>query len=407
MAIARNRMTRVGVMALAILFTGDGAPPTEFRIFAAGLNTTRNGNYLFDAKAATDVMAAYQAHGTDVMVDLEHLSLNEESRSYDPDARGWCKLELRGGELWAVGVSWTPDGEMRLREKRQRYISPVFKFSEKTRRVERVLNVAITALPATDHLEPLVAANQLSGGDNTMSPEQLAAIAEALGLGGDANVEDVIATISAMVKKLTDAANGDGDPEDKAEPPEGTPAAAAEAAPPVVAAARIRIAARALAKLSGKRDIGEVVSEVEAWHASHLELETSRAKLAQDRATLEGSERRRLVGDLVKLGAEIPATAWSDDAGTKPAEPWASMPIVALRERVAKLTGAKGGTVTRINPRPVPVAADRGGQIVSVNGESVELTGSEVAACKAAGATVEAYAANKLIRTRARAAQSS
>src|SRR6185295_17430879 len=122
---AINRMHRV--IALAVLFNGD-TPPSEFRIFAAGENATTKGIFVFNEQAARDVMASYEAHGIDVMIDLEHLSLesSEQSRNFDPDARGWCKLELRNGELWATGVTWTPDGETRLREKRQRYISPAF-----------------------------------------------------------------------------------------------------------------------------------------------------------------------------------------------------------------------------------------------------------------------------------------
>jgi phage I-like protein len=399
-------------MGSAMAFGAADPLPTEFRIFAAGMNTTRQGDFLFDEVAASVVMEAYERHGTDLMIDLEHLSLDEESRAYDPDARGWCKLEVRNGELWAVAVTWTPDGESRLREKRQRYVSPVFAFNEKSRRVGRVLNIAITALPATDHLEPLVAANLL-GGENTMSPEQLAAIAEALGLGADANVEDVLATIAAMVKKVQDAANGNATAEDtSAEPPaEGTPAAAAASAPPVMVAARIQTATHALVRLTGKKDIGEAVREAEAWRTSHLELETQRAKLTQERAALEGGERRRLVGELVKLGAEIPATAWADDDATKPAEPWASMPIATLRDRVAKLTKAKGGgagaRTTSTGAPPRATADEEGGEAVIVRGETVQLSAHEVAACKDSGAKVEDYAANKLIRTRAQAARRS
>ena len=392
-------------MALAVLFNGD-VPPREFQIFAPGMNHTRNGDYLFDERAAAEVMAAFTEHGVDVMIDLEHLSLEDGSRNYDPDARGWCKLEVRNGALWAAEVSWTPDGDARLREKRQRYMSPAFTFDKETRRVERVLNIAITALPATDGTAPLMAASEVNSGGGPMTPEQFAQIAEALGLGADANVEDVLATVSAMVKKIQDAANGNADDTgEPAAPAEGTPEAAAATAPPVVAAARVRTALSVLARLSGKKDVAETVAEIEAWRASHVELEEGRAKLARDRASLEGSERRRLVGDLVKLGAEIPATAWADDDATKPAEPWASMPIVQLRDRVAKLSKAKGVPVVRAVPSPAPVADQRGGQVVKVGDETVQLSAYEVAACKDAGAKVEDYAANKLIRTRARAAK--
>jgi len=351
----RKRSTRGDrYVALSIIAVGD-TPPTEFRIFAAGENTTSKGRYVFDDEAARAVMSAYQKHGIDVMIDLEHLSVvdPDSSISFDPDARGWCRLELREGELWAVDVKWTADGAARLTEKRQRYISPVFGYDKTTRRILDVLNIAITALPATDNLEALVAASSravlnISEGE-AMTAEQLGQLAEILGLGADANVEDVLATVAAVVKKVQDAANG--------APAEGEDAAAAasdapkeEDVPAMAAAKRLSVASRTLSKLSGKTEISAVITDIETWRNSHLSLETERAKDATDRATLEASERRKLTGDLVKLGAETPATAWSDDDGKVPVERLAKEPITELRARVAKLTKAKGGT--REDPRP-------------------------------------------------------
>jgi hypothetical protein len=384
MASATRKLNGGGDRHVALSFFPAGdEPPREFRIFAAGLNTTTKGNFLFDEQAARAVMSAFEKHGADMMIDLEHLSINDDSLNFDPDARGWCRLEVRNGELWAVNVSWTTDGDARLREKRQRYVSPVFGFQGDARRITEILNIAITALPATDKPEALVAASarltQIEG-DSPMTPEQFAAIAEALGLGADANVEDVIATIAAMVSKVQNAANGDGDPEDAAEAPEGTPAAAAAAAPPVMAAARIKVATAVLARLSGKKEIGEVVADVEAWRASHIELEKSRTKLAQDRTTLESSERRRLTGELVKLGAETPATAWSDDDGKVPVERIAKEPIEELRARVAKLTAAKGKK--KDDPTPPP----------SGGGDANGLTPEQLKICADTGCKPEVFA---------------
>lgn len=202
-------MKRHNLITLAILLP-DGELPGEFRIFASGWNTTLKGKFLFDAEAARALMSAYQTHGIDVMLDLEHLSLDTDSPSFDPDARGWTRLELRNGELWAVGVKWNHDGERRLKEKRQRYISPAFDIDPKTRRITRLINIAITALPATDNLTPLVAASERT----SMDPK----LCEALGLPADATVEQVLAAIAALkakqdeaMKQIGDAAKKDGE----------------------------------------------------------------------------------------------------------------------------------------------------------------------------------------------------
>lgn len=148
------------VRLAAIELDGD-ALPTEFRIFAAGVNETSKGPSLFDAEAAKAVMAAYEKHGVDLMIDLNHDSLGDArmTRADAEDARGWFKLELRNGELWAVDVKWTDDGAERLRSKKQRYISPAFFQDEKSGRVEEIVNVAICAMPATHGAAPLVAAS--------------------------------------------------------------------------------------------------------------------------------------------------------------------------------------------------------------------------------------------------------
>jgi hypothetical protein len=150
---------------------GEDGLPTAFRIFREGWNQSRNGPVLFDDVAAEQVMADYREHGARLMIDLNHLSLDEESRAYDPDARGWCQLELRNGELWAVGVTWTEDGAERLKAKRQRYESPAFGTDDDDR-VTYVHNLAIVASPATDQPMALQAAARSKKGQTSMNAKE-------------------------------------------------------------------------------------------------------------------------------------------------------------------------------------------------------------------------------------------
>lgn len=152
--------TAIICCSAALEMTGD-APPTEFRIYKRGWNETTKGNLLFDDAAAKAVMGQYAKEGVDLIVDLNHDSMNEKalaSRADASDARAWFKLELRAGELWAVQARWTPDGARRLAEKTQRYISPVSHYDVKTKRIQYLANVALCAMPATLHAAPLVAA---------------------------------------------------------------------------------------------------------------------------------------------------------------------------------------------------------------------------------------------------------
>jgi phage I-like protein len=155
-------MSREVALPIALSATVSGAPPTEFRLFKRGPNETAKGTFVFDEAAARSVMTAYRRSGTDVMIDLEHQSLRDpamSARADAPDARGWAKLELRNGELWAVGVTWTPDGSKRLRERTQRYISPAFT-TDKEGRISELVNVALVAMPATYGAPPIAASKR-------------------------------------------------------------------------------------------------------------------------------------------------------------------------------------------------------------------------------------------------------
>lgn len=158
-----GRLVKLGAIEVA----ADAPLPTEFRIFAKGPNPSQRGVAIFDDKAAANVMQAWREWGVDLIVDLEHDSVDPEVRKHRADAadaRGYFQLALRNGELWAVNVRWTADGEERLRSKKQRYVSPAF-MDDKKGRVTRLLNVALVSMPATNNAAPLVAASLQYSGD--------------------------------------------------------------------------------------------------------------------------------------------------------------------------------------------------------------------------------------------------
>jgi len=158
-------MRTLGVEVAPLERDAGEALPTEFRIFRAGANPTSKGVAVFDAAAAGSVMAAWARDGVDLMIDLNHDSLEADARAREDasDARGWFGLEVRNGELWAVNVRWTPDGARRLSERTQRYISPAFKYEEGEDgdHVLEIFNVGLVAMPATYNAQALIAAARL------------------------------------------------------------------------------------------------------------------------------------------------------------------------------------------------------------------------------------------------------
>lgn len=328
--------------------------PTEFRIFRAGVNETTKGDVLFDAEAAKRVMDHYAKHSVDLPIDLEHLSVERDVRA-DRDARGWFRLEVREGELWATNVTWTADGEARLREKRQRYISPVFRTDEIGRPV-RVVNAALTALPATFEAQALIAASihEGIGMDPALIKKALDVIA-----AGDANA--ALELLNELVAAAAGAESGD-------ESPEGDPAEM----PPALSEEQ-SAALSQLLSITGCEGLGEAIAKLSVWKSA------SDANAAQLK-TLELNSRKELATRLVKLGAETPATAWKDPANKVLSDRLLSENIDDLRGRVTALSAARGGdSLSNVKP---PARA-------------VEANAADVAAAKKLGITVTEFADRK------------
>lgn len=150
---------------------------------------------------------------------------------------------------------------------------------------------------------------------------------------------------------------GEPKPEPKAEPKPDVP-------PAVVGALG----------LSDSASAAEVISAIGAVSAELAQLRAYRAEA-------DDTERRALVGQLVRCGAELPATAWEDRAGAVPVARLRSEPLDGLRARVAVLTAGKG--LASVEP---PTGAAAG------------LSENELRICKDTGCDPERFAALKARR---------
>lgn len=341
---------------------GDDGLPVAVRLFKRGWNDTQKGEFLFDDDSARLVMSASLEHGVDRMIDLEHLSLEDvpaDEHSYD--ARGWFRLEVRNGELWAVGVTWTPDGADRLKNKTQRYISPAFA-TDADGRVTKIVNMALTAMPATHHTPALVAAGMRT--QKMLTKEQMEACFAIVKLRA-ANVpdEDIIKklaidikTLQAVVKAIGGDAGGDLGTlmatvskfaEDLAsmaagKPVSDSPEPDAGAEPAMMADQQEDPEAQ---QMSARKEVEKLRAELKAQRdKDQAELNVLKA----EKAERDMKERVSLVASLVVLGRETPATAWVGSDGKTPRGTLGTMPIQELRDRVKEFGGAPimPGTVT-------------------------------------------------------------
>ncbi len=355
---SRSGVTIIDVLRKSIVLLdalsggADVAPPTEFRLFKAGVNKTLKGDVVLDAAALSSVLTAYAAYGNDLVMDLEHRSLGAKSAD-DTNAMAWFKLAGRDGELWAVDVKWTPAGAKRLSDKSQRYISPAVLTDENNKAVE-IINCALVAMPATLHTPALIAAHRKVTLSN-MTPEQVQKAVEAM-------TNDDLDALKTIVTELMAGAST----EEK--PPEEDPALA-----------EMTAAAPELMSATGATTIKDAVTTVLSWAKTAKET-------ADKAAVLELSSRMTLVGDLVKLGAETPATAYADKDGKKVLVPrLLSEDFASLRERVVALKASKGERPVNLKP---PTSAVK------------TFSASEVAGAKKLGITPEEFVVRKNAQVR-------
>lgn len=280
-------------------------PPSEFRIFSFGRFESSQGAFEFTAESAKDCMAAFALKGTAMSADYEHRALHA---AYSGDgvapAAAWFDLEVRSDGLWAVRVKWTPRAEKYLTDREYRYFSPAFEAvdqgEDKPPRVGRLVNLALTNLPATRDMEPL-AASETSIPSTPPENSTMKTVLTKLSLPEGASEADALVKVTALQEQLG-----------------------------------------ALVALTGAKDAAGAAGVVKAWGEDVKALAEARAQLAEVKAAQEKAQLDGLLDGAVKAGKVPPA---EKDALRK----WGEKDITALSAYIE----AKGTVVT---PASVPSA---------------------------------------------------
>ena len=198
-----------------------------------------------------------------------------------------------------------------------------------------------------------------------MDAEQIKALIEAI------KNQDGVAALAIAEAMLVSAASGVSAEETAEGEPAADPlAASAEPAPPTP---EEKAREAALTLLTGATGPAE-----QTVYLTALIAET--AKQVEQIAALEMGSRRELVGELVKLSAEVPATAWVGDPKDRIVSPrLLAEPLPELRARFAVLKQSK------VAPPAPPTRAT----------ETVTLSAFDLANAKKAGMTAEQFTAAK------------
>lgn len=146
--------------------------PHQIVLFEFGRTETVKGDFLFDEISADSVMRHYEDMGLDRLpFGVAHLMVPRPDGnggvtiSENPEAHkayGWFtpavidNPETGNKALMATDIEWTRAGSDALLNREFRFFSPAIDFERESRRVTRLINVALTNLPATKNQRPLV-----------------------------------------------------------------------------------------------------------------------------------------------------------------------------------------------------------------------------------------------------------
>ncbi len=183
--------------------------PTEFRLFALGQNKTSKGTFILDAAGLDSILAAHKDQGNDLAFDYEHQAFTTASNGQPAPAAGWFSIEARSDGLWVVNARWTDVAARMIGNKEYRYFSPAFTV-DKANRITRLMNVALTNLPASKEMQALIAASQTASTpkEHTAMPN----VAALIGLKDDAPEGEVEGRVVALGQTEKDLLSITGKP---------------------------------------------------------------------------------------------------------------------------------------------------------------------------------------------------
>jgi phage I-like protein len=267
------------IVAERILLDAMGKePPREFRILPYGETQTSKGPMVCDGHACDDVMAAYRDQGNELGIDYEHQTFAEPVQP--APAAGWFNLEQRADGLYATNVRWTPKAQAHLRAGEYRYFSPAVDLHPETRRVQKLHNLALTNLPATKGMTPLVAAKDAPQPGAQETPTMKFLLSK-LGLGEGASEAQALEVLSQREARAAEEA-------------------------------------RELLTLTGAKDRSEAMGKVAGWKQAADQVTTLNARLEAIEKDKRTAEVETLIADGKREGKLAPASeAWARETGTK------------------------------------------------------------------------------------------
>ena len=183
---------------IAAIDVKDGKAPVWILLFKEGWGKLDGeGKFLVDRQAYDALVKAVASRGNDIVFDYEHQTVQNTKAP----ASGWIK-EIRYDD--GVGImarmDWTEEAIEYITKNEYRYFSPVFMVRKSDKRVVDLHSVALTNVPKTNHLTPLLAKlGATLKEENDM--DFLKKIIAKLGMADDATEDAVIEAVEKLKNK--------------------------------------------------------------------------------------------------------------------------------------------------------------------------------------------------------------
>ena len=179
----------------------NGVVPEEIQVIPYGVKiNTPKGPFTCDEESAAAVIADFEAHKNQMVIDYEHQTL----QGTEAPAAGWItKLIDKGNEgIWAV-VNWTDRAKQYLINKEYKYVSPVVAQRKLDLKIVRLINVALTNQPNIDGMVPLVNKLDYQIQNNKKEEPKMKDLLKLLGLAEIATEADAIVAINKLMEAAT------------------------------------------------------------------------------------------------------------------------------------------------------------------------------------------------------------
>lgn len=190
--------------------------PEWIELLPAGRFTPVDGRGSFENEDPKAVVEASMRRMPEkgLVLDYDHSTDFAAPEGRPAPAAGWIKrFQVRDGAIFAQ-IEWTADAAEAIKEKKWRYVSPVFEH-DKEGRVERILRAALTNNPALTQLRAVASAKSVMAKREDMSLHDKLAHFEAMFPPKDE--EEMGAYHKRLLRKALKAHDDDDEDMDEAE----------------------------------------------------------------------------------------------------------------------------------------------------------------------------------------------